>query len=377
MTRTRRTPDCRRRVRTSHILLGLPLAFLMGCAPSPPVQRVTPTPPFVTATLPAMPVPLLKAIPGTGTSTSTSTPLIGTTTTRLNVRAEPLSSSSPLGLISASASVQILGKDPSGNWYQIVYEGPAAGVGWVASEYVKVQDKDAIAVVGGRDSEPTASVREQINVRSGPGTSFDTLGTLNPRDVVTLTGKDSIGSWLQIKFAAGPGGRGWVAASFLDATAIDKLPIVAESGEVIGTSTPTGVPPTPIPTIVAALDDGDSVDAPAVDVEFSPSGVGSIFFSSDVSAPQGDAADWVNFTPYYATVTISLACNGNGQLTAQLHQAGDVVGEAEADVLACGATKQLTLVAGHAYALKLTTAADSSELAYVRYTVSIYGVVSH
>ncbi|MFH1186203.1 MAG: SH3 domain-containing protein [Chloroflexota bacterium] len=361
-------------MRSFNVLLGLCVCVLMGCAPAPPVHSITPTPLFVTATLPATLAPSLTAAPGTATASATPTPLSGTTTTQLNIRAEPLSSSTVLGIIGASTTLQILGRDPGGNWYQIVYAGGDEGIGWVASEFVTVLDENAVPVVGGSSSEPTASVREQINVRSGPGTNFDALGTLNPRDVVTLAGKDSLGSWLQIKFAAGPDGKGWVAASFLEAAEVDGLPIVAESGEVVGTSTPTGVPPVPTPTVVAAREDGDSADAPAADVKFSPSGAGSVFFASDVSAPEGDAADWIRFTPYFATVTIDLACRGNGQLTAVLLQGGEIVPEGRG--LICGQAARLTLTGGKSYTLRLQIAASSSQLAHVQYTISIYGAPS-
>lgn len=353
---------------------GLTVFVLLGCAPAAAPEPITPTPAFVTATLPATPAPRLTEIPWTQTASTTPTALIGTTTTQINVRAEPHSASSVLGLLGASTAVQILGKDPNGNWYQIVYEVGEAGTGWVASEYVRVENTGAIPVVGGSDSEVTASVREQINVRRGPGTDFDSLGTLNARDVVTLTGKDGLGAWLQIAFKAGPGGKGWVAASFLEAPATDGLPIVAESGEVIGTSTPTGVPLVPTQTLVPARDDGDSAEVPAFEIAFGPSGVGSTFYSSDVSTPEGDAVDWIRFTPYYGNITISLACTGNGPLALELRQAGEVL--AEGQLLTCGETRELTLVGGRAYTLRLTLAAGSFELTYSRYTVSLYGAAS-
>jgi uncharacterized protein YraI len=235
---------------------------------------------------------------------------------------------------------------------------------------VKVQDERAIPLAGGGAST-IASVREQINVRSGPETTFDSLGTLSARDVVTLTGKDSAGTWLQIEFAAGPGGKGWVAASFLEAFSAESLPIVDDSGEIVGTSTPTGVPPTPAPTVSAAIDDQDSADAPSVDLTFSPMGAGSLLYSSDLSEPEGDASDWIRFRIYYPEVSIILDCTGNGGLSAELLEQGSVLPQSRR--LRCGGAIRLRLTAGQPYTLRLTIIPGTATLAYVRYRVGIYG----
>jgi uncharacterized protein YraI len=267
----------------------------------------------------------------------------------------------------------VLGKDPGGHWYQILYDAGPDGTAWVAAEYVKVQDERAIQLAGG-EAPNLASVREQINVRSGPGTTFDGLGTLSARDVVTLTGKDSAETWLQIEFAAGPGGKGWVAASFLEAFSAENLPIVDDSGEIVGTSTPTGVPPTPAPTVAAAIDDQDSPDAPSVDVTFSPTGAGSLLYSSDLSEPEGDASDWMRFTIYYPEVRISLDCTGNGGVSAELLEQGKVLPESRD--FRCGGAIWLRLTAGQSYTLRLTIIPGTAALTYVHYRVGIYGAAS-
>ena len=132
----------------------------------------------------------------------------------------------------------------------------------------------------------TAIIQQQINVRSGPGTSFNSLGTLNPQDVVTLTGKDANGAWLQIDFAAGPEGKGWVNAAFVQASGVETLPIVTEGNVIVGTGTPTTAPPHAAPTVIPALADGDSAVAPAVNVALTAPGTRSFQYSSDVSSPE-------------------------------------------------------------------------------------------
>ena len=104
-----------------------------------------------------------------------TTPVAGTTTTQVNVRQEPLASGRVLGTLAPSASVQIFARDPASNWYQIAYEAGDDGKGWVAAQYVGLARRGSRPHLGAGNG-PLASVREQINVRSGPGTQFDAVG---------------------------------------------------------------------------------------------------------------------------------------------------------------------------------------------------------
>ena len=71
-----------------------------------------------------------------------------------------------LGMLADSATVQVLAREPAGNWYQIIYDAGEGGRGWIAAQYVRLPDQAVVPNTGG---QPMASVREQINVRSGPG----------------------------------------------------------------------------------------------------------------------------------------------------------------------------------------------------------------
>ncbi len=222
----------------------------------------------------------------------------------------------------------------------------------------------------------TGITTTKVNVRSGPGTNYDTLGMLNPQDVVSLTGKNETGTWLQIEYASGKDGRGWVAAGYIQAAGMGDLPILTESGAIIGTGTPTGIPSRPTPIVVPAPLDNDSAQAPAINITFSPSTVGVFIYSSDISTPEGDREDWVQFSPYAspgsssATVYLSLSCSGNGRLAVDLWQNG-VPQPGLAD-LGCDETNQpLTLSIGQAYTIHLYIADESGDLQYVNYTLRI------
>ena len=354
--------------------------FASGCGLNIAPDSSTPTIFIITSTLPPTTPPPATQTAQPPTTAPTPTPIEGTTSTKVNVRGEPSTAGTTLGMIDPSAKVQIFGKDPSGNWYQIVFVQASDGKGWVTAQYVDVKNKDAVPVIGaapaptsvnGSDSSsgPSGVVIQQVNVRSGPGTDFNALGTLNPKDVVTLTGKDANGIWLQIAFVNGPGGKGWVTAAFVQANGTESLPIIGGSGDVIGTGTPTVIPPTITPTLVSALQDNDSQQAPAVNITFSPTNTRSIIYSSDVSAPTGDAEDWIQFTPYGNVISANLICTGNGTLKVELWQNNTPLqnwGE-----LSCGENKLLTVNAGQSYLMHLIAQSVSGRLEYTHYTLSL------
>ena len=237
------------------------------------------------------------------------------TSTQVNVRAEPSTASNVLGMIPANTKVEITGKDPGENWWQINYPQGVDGKGWVTAQYITTASKPEVPIIGGDEADPNngnvAVVQQQLNVRSGPGTGFNSLGTLNPQDVVSLTGKDPNGAWLQIDFPqSGPEGKGWVNAAFVQAQGVENLPIITEAGLIVGTGTPTGIPSTPTPTVVPAWEDNDSPGSPIVSVIFEPTGTQTLIYNGDLSSPQGDSEDWIAFKPYSQFVFMSLECQG-------------------------------------------------------------------
>ena len=326
-----------------------------------------------TATLsPTLPSPATDT-PLPPTAAPTVAPVEGTTATQLNVRAEPSTASTVLGIIPANIKVQITGKDPAGNWWQILYPQGQDGKGWVTAQYVTTPNGTAVPVIGGEDavdadSGNTAVVQQQLNVRSGPGTGFNSLGTLNPKDVVRLTGKDANSTWLQVEFPSGPAGKGWINAAFVQARGVENLPIVSESGEAIGTGTPTGIPPTSTPTVVPARADNDSQSNPIANVAFDPFGTHTLIYSGDVSSPEGDAEDWIQFTPYSNMVVASLECREGIDLQVSILENG----QPSFLKLACGEQQKLIAVtAGSVYSIKLQVSQSSGGLQYTPYSVKI------
>ncbi len=304
-----------------------------------------------------------------------ATTKVGTTSTQLNVRAEPTTTSAVLGIINPGDKVQIIAKDASGNWYEIAYPTGTSAIGWVTTQYVDVKDKGNIPLAGGASTGSSVSgvVKEQVNVRSEPGTEFKSIGTLNPKDVILVTGKDEGGLWLQIQYPPGATSIGWITAAYVQSNGVDSLPIVPSSRKVIGTSTPTGIPLSITPTVIAAPIDNDSAQTPAVNLTFSPSGARALIYTSDVSTPPGDSADWIQFIPYGAMVSINLTCTGNGLLNLEVVQNGNLSNH-EKDTI-CGQTALLPVTKGKPTLLRIDIGPNEGEMKYVRYTLRIETVL--
>lgn len=331
-----------------------------------------PTPVFITSTLSPTLTPQATDTPAPATMTATPMPVEGTTMTQLNVRAEPSTGSAALGMIGPFVKVYIFGKDPSGSWFQVAYAQGTDGKGWITAAYVQVKAAVEIPVIesaAGSRSGQSGVVIQQLNVRNGPGTDYNSIGILKPNDVVYFIGKNDDGTWLQIEFANGPEGKGWVAASLVKADRVDRLPIVAETDQVVGTGTPTSILPSPVSTLIPAKNDGDSAEAPSVNVSFSANGTRALLFSNDLSSLMGDSEDWIQFTPYQPAVLIQLSCTGSGEISAEVVQNG----EALARFVKCGNAGIYMLNSGQSYLVHLS-ATNSDVLQYTNYTLKVANI---
>ena len=329
----------------------------------------TPEPLLITATLhPTATLFPLETLVAPTILQPTIVPAEGITTTQLNVRIEPSTASEVLGIIGANTTVQIIGKDTAENWWQIVYETDVDAKGWITAQYVETANKPEVPVIGSDGVNPrsgaTAVVTQQINIRSGPGTTFDSLGTLNANDIVNLTGKNSNGTWLQISFSPGPEGKGWINSGFVKVDDIANLPIVSDTGDVIGTGTPadTALPPTP--TVVPAAMDFDSAATPLKKVTFNPTGTNTFIYSGDVSTPDGDIEDWIAFTPYDNFVFINIQCTGSNAIRVELIGSDQVI-------FCDQPSRAITISANSENLIHIIATSSSDSLAYTQYIITI------
>ena len=114
---------------------------------------------------------------------------------------------------------------------------------------------------------PTATIVPQVrmvsssvNIRSGPGTNYNTLTTAVAGDTAQIVGRNQDGSWLNIRLD--DGSRGWIASSVVDFIGFDlvnsitiasTIPAIPATSRPVPTNPPalptnTSIPPTILPT---------------------------------------------------------------------------------------------------------------------------------
>jgi uncharacterized protein YgiM (DUF1202 family) len=360
-------------------VLAVALTLLATACSPVPSSNATATPAFASPSPAPSQTPLPTPTPVPPSPTATVTPVEGTVTAQINVRSGPDVSYSSISTLNSGDKIQIIGKDPSGGWYGILYPSAPQGHGWVLAVYIQAGDTAGLPVVALQEegSGLTGKATQTLNVRSGPGTDYEVLGMIQPDTVLVLTGKNEAATWLQVEYAAGASSKGWVTAAYVQTNDTASLPVLNASGTPVtpDASGPTSIPVTPTPTLGPASADDDSSAAPAIQVAFSPAGTRQFSYTSDVSSPQGDAEDWVAFTPYTslagspARVLLNLVCNGNGALDVELWRNGASL--ADWGELACGdQDKPLDLAVGAPYQFRLRTSPGDG-LRYVHYTLTV------
>lgn len=113
------------------------------------------------------------------------------TANELNIRNAPSTSAEKVGSLRKNQRVEVL--ETSGEWIRTNY-------GWINKNFVKLVDSAS--------ANNTGTVKAlALNVRKGPGTSYDRVATLRLGEKVTIL--ENQGEWLRIK-------SGWVKASYIE-----------------------------------------------------------------------------------------------------------------------------------------------------------------
>jgi N-acetylmuramoyl-L-alanine amidase len=155
---------------------------------------------------------------------------IGTVTSgAVYVRGAAGQNATAVGTITQGQQVFVVGRTSDGNWLQIQW---VYGTGWVAAQYLSVNGAPAIVQdgQGGMDfggttsGNTTASVpvtsaepygivsASTLNVRSGPGVNYASLGSVLYGEVLPIVGRTNDSSWYQVETMFG---TGWVNAFYL------------------------------------------------------------------------------------------------------------------------------------------------------------------
>lgn len=336
--------------------------FCVACSSVEFETFSTNTPSFVTATLPPTSVPAqatqtLTLLSTDLAPTNITNPVEGTTTTQINVRAETTTASEALVVIPAFTNIQIIGKESSGNWLKVIYNNTT---GWVRAEFVQVESSDNISVVeieSNNGSNRSGVVISGINIRSGAGTDFESIGVLTPKDVVIILGKDSSGAWMQINFQEK---LGWVATEFLQIENIEQIPVIEAEQSTSVAVTPL-INQTPVVASQMAIADNDSIQAPFAKLFFEQNKVLQI--TGEVSAPQGDHEDWIEFSSASSKILIEGSCTNTG-LQVELWRASEII---ESFSSVCGNLFVINVSENESYTFRIFT----SEASFIKYSLKI------
>lgn len=196
--------------------------------------------------------PLIYAVSGTplppGTP-PTGWDKWGTLTQTANVRLGPSRGYLSIGVLNPGQVVSFTGRIAENEWVQIDFPSGLAGRGWILSELVQPQDGygklpyynvlgtlvEPVSEAPQATSDPNASIASsetptpmqptssdveaeittQVNLRAGPAQTYPSLGMLNPKEKVVVTGQTIGGYWYQIQSAASSTGFAWVAVGYV------------------------------------------------------------------------------------------------------------------------------------------------------------------
>ena len=127
-------------------------------------------------------------------------------------------------------------------------------------------------------------------------------------------------------------------------------------------------PQPPTPTLVPAPMDGDSALSPAINVTLSATGSRSFQYSSDISSPDGDNEDWIQFTPFTQMTLFSLDCFGNGTPTLEVLQ-----NNITAQNLTCGEKVVVNTTPGNTYLVHIKSNSTGG-LQYAQFTLQVVSI---
>ena len=128
----------------------------------------------------------------------------------LNMRSGPGSNYGVIGTLRNNDKVEII-KDVDG-WYEIRFNGK---VGYVSKSYITIVNEGANNGTESVIKEGTVyGVSTNLNVRTGPGTSYQVVGYLLSGDKVKILGEEN--GWYKVQFNASTGTKnGYVSKDYI------------------------------------------------------------------------------------------------------------------------------------------------------------------
>ncbi len=150
---------------------------------------------------------------------------------RLNMRQGPAVTFDIIRVLAQGETVTVLGRNAAATWAKVSASNNVQG--WVYAPLLQMSVPVAsLPIVTGEASLPASSVPlamvsnaiYTLNVRSGPGITFEPITTISRGQIVELLGRDSSSAWLKIRTQSNV--EGWSSARYLDTTyPLSNLPV--------------------------------------------------------------------------------------------------------------------------------------------------------
>jgi uncharacterized protein YraI len=177
---------------------------------------------------------LVSASPAGPTPTPQPTgPTATVVNARLNVREGPGTAFAILQVLGQGDRVTLLARNEWNTWAQV--RTPNGLVGWVYAPLLQTSIPIAnLPVAGGTGGSPNGSgpnatlsnAAYVLNVRSGPGTNFESIAKILRGQQVRMLGRNASSTWIKVQLEDGR--QGWSSAAYLvSTTPFANLPVVS------------------------------------------------------------------------------------------------------------------------------------------------------
>lgn len=168
------------------------------------------------------------------------------------VRDKPDVDSVGIALLEKDQLAQVVGVSSDRKWWAIKIPYVAGGQGWVAASQTVAQGAIDVPVLeaGGQpvsngtpsDESPVIQAVSNLNIRSGPDMSFNSLGVLKYGEIAEVLGISPDGLWWAIRVPGRADKVGWVSKDYVTPRNTIGVPVVTIEPAALGTMVPTPKP---------------------------------------------------------------------------------------------------------------------------------------
>jgi uncharacterized protein YraI len=146
------------------------------------------------------------------------------------------------GVAPNGSRAEVIGESEDGEWWAVRIPTSLAsdGTGWIAKVYTTAMNVSGVPVVrtpnlpstitpaAPSSGAPSLITREPLNVRTGPGNAYPSLGMVHLGTVLAVVGVSPNREHyvVNVPTSITPSGQGWVPARFVRAENVGNVPVV-------------------------------------------------------------------------------------------------------------------------------------------------------